>query len=171
MTTFSLFRSIVNEQPQQDDDISHLLGGGDEQPQPQQQPQQQDQQNQQQGQDDDISGLLGGDEEGGDPDEHGEEELDQIVDQAASQDPDRQGVIRVVKNAHLVYKRQNEDGGYDELWIYNVGKLQDELEIRKAILAGTDIPPNKRASPDNQQKYEIWSAGNAEVLKITGLPN
>ena len=30
-------------------------------------------------------------------------------------DPDRQGLIRTVKGAHLVYKRKQEDGTYDEL--------------------------------------------------------
>lgn len=88
-----------------------------------------------------------------------------------NQDPNKQGLIRTVPNAHLVYKRVCEDGTFEELWMYNVGKLQDELDIRKKILAGTDIPVNKRASPDGKQKYDIWSAGNAELLHIMGLPN
>lgn len=162
MIDFEMFRYYIAEQP---DDISHLLGGD----QQAQQPPAENQQGQEQPQDD-ISGLLGGDGQD-DPDAQGNTELDQIVNQAASQNPDRQGVIRVVANAHLVFKRQVEDGSYTELWIYNVGKLQDELKVRKAILAGTDIPPNKKVSPDNEQSFEIWSSGNAELLRITGLPN
>jgi hypothetical protein len=162
-----LLYKFVVEQPAQDD-ISHLLGGDEQQAQqPQQGPQQsQDQQAPQQGEED-VGKLLGGEEQP----ESGEQGLDDMVDQAASQDPDKQGLIRQVDRAHLVFKRQTEDGTYEELWIYNVGKLQDELEIRKAVLAGTDIPTNKKISPDGTQTYDIWSAGNAELLHIKGLPN
>lgn len=97
-------------------------------------------------------------------------ELDGIADDATD-DPDHQGLIRNVKNAHLVYKRETEDGAFEELWIYNVSTLKDELIVKKAILAGTDIPPNKMQSPDGSQSYELWSAGNAELLMIKGLPN
>jgi ribosome modulation factor len=99
-----------------------------------------------------------------------DQKLDALTDKA-SEDPDRQGVIRTVKSAHLVYKRQTEDGTYEELWIYNIGNMRDELDVRKAILAGTDIPTSKTASPDGTQQYELWSAGNAELLQIRGLPN
>ena len=97
-------------------------------------------------------------------------ELDGIADDA-SDDPDRQGLIRTVKGAHLVYKRDTEEGSFEELWIYNVSTLRDELIVKKAILAGTDIPTNKTQSPDGSQSYEIWSAGNAEMLLVKGLPN
>lgn len=98
------------------------------------------------------------------------EELDTIADKA-TEDPDRQGVIRAVKGAHLVYKRESQDGGFEELWIYNVDNLQDEMTIRKAILSGTDIPMNSSSSPDGSQTYKMWSAGNAEMILISGLPN
>jgi hypothetical protein len=101
-------------------------------------------------------------------DEH--PELDGIADDATD-DPNRQGLIRTVKGAHLVYKRETEEGSFEELWIYNVSTLRDELIVKKAILAGTDIPTNKMQSPDGDQTYEIWSAGNAELLMIKGLPN
>jgi hypothetical protein len=101
-------------------------------------------------------------------DEH--PELDGLAGDA-TEDPDRQGLIRTVKDAHLVYKRNTEDGTFEELWVYNVSTLRDELNVKKAILAGTDIPPNKTASPDGSQTYEIWSAGNAEMILIRGLPN
>ena len=123
-------------------------------------------------------GAAGGSNEGDDlpPDvapEEGNDELSQLDDVAsnATEDPDRQGVIRAVKKAHLVYKRESGDGGFEELWVYNVGTMKDELETRKAILAGTDIPPGKTASPDGTQTYSIWSTGNAELLSIKGLPN
>lgn len=89
----------------------------------------------------------------------------------ASEDPDRQGLIRKVPKAHLVYKRQTEEGQYEELWIYNAGEIKDELTIRKAILAGTDIPVTKTKSPDGAQQYEMWTTGNVEMLLIKGLPN
>jgi len=91
------------------------------------------------------------------------EELDQT---------DRAGIIRTVDNAHLVYKRQSEDGTYHELWIYNISDTtHDELEIRRDILAGTDIPINRTFSPDGTQKYTITTMGNAQLLQLTGLPN
>lgn len=96
--------------------------------------------------------------------------LDNVA-QAAIEDKSKQGVLRAVKNAHLVYKRETGTGGYEELWIYNVGNLKDELVVRKAILAGTDIPPGQTSSEDGSQTYTLWSAGNAELLHITGLQN
>lgn len=89
----------------------------------------------------------------------------------ATDDPDKQGVIRSVDKAHLVYKRGSEDGGFEELWVYNIGTLKDDLDVRKAILSGTDIPTNQTTSKDGSQSYTMWSAGNAELIHITGLPN
>lgn len=111
----------------------------------------------------------------GDVDLEGDDVQDDIDDidtiaHDATDDPNRQGTIRAVKKAHLVYKREGDDG-FEELWVYNVGSMKDELDVRKAILAGTDIKPGKTASDDGSQTYSIWSAGNAEVLRITGLPN
>jgi hypothetical protein len=105
--------------------------------------------------------------------EDGNDEMAQLDDVAsnATEDPDRQGAIRTVKKAHLVYKRESGDGGFEELWVYNIGTMKDELETRKAILAGTDIPPGKTTSPDGTQTYSIWSTGNAEMLSVKGLPN
>jgi len=89
----------------------------------------------------------------------------------SSDDPDKQGVIRTVDDAHLVYKRENEEGTFDELWVYNTSEqMKDELTIRRAILAGTDIPPKKTESEDGQQKYELTTMGNGQMLEITGLP-
>lgn len=99
----------------------------------------------------------------------GNEELDGIAQQA-TEDPDRAGLIRRVPNARLVYKRETADGSFEELWIYNVGNIKDELAVRKAILAGTDIPTNQTQSPDGTQNYTVWTSGNAEILHILGLP-
>ena len=83
-----------------------------------------------------------------------------------------EGVIRTVKDAHLVYKRKNEEGTFDELWIYNISNdMKDELKIRRAILAGTDIPPKKTKSEDKTQSYSLTTLGNAQLLYITGLPS
>lgn len=88
------------------------------------------------------------------------------------EDPNKQGLIRTVKGAKLVYKRQTDDGTFEELWIYNIGNInRDEYEIRKDILAGTDIPLNKVISDDGTQEYELWTIGNAQIIKISGLPN
>lgn len=96
--------------------------------------------------------------------------LDNIAN-TALENPNKRGLIRTVKNAHLVYKRETGEGTYEELWIYNVTSLRDELSVKKAILAGTDIPVNKMTSPDGSQTYEVWSIGNAEMILIKGLPN
>ena len=88
------------------------------------------------------------------------------------EDPNRAGFIRVVQNAHLIYKRQAENGTFEELWIYNLhDDTNDELELRRDILAGTDIPPQKTKSADGVQSYTSTTMGNAQMLKITGLPN
>lgn len=87
-------------------------------------------------------------------------------------DPDRAGVIRTVDNAHLVYKRQTEDGSFEELWIYNIGNsVNDELEIRRDILAGTDIKPKATTSEDGKQQYHLTTLGNAQYVNVMGLPN
>lgn len=101
---------------------------------------------------------VGGSEEGDDPD-------------AEEDDDDRTGVIRTVANAHLIYKQQTETGAFDELWIYNIGRGKDELDTKRDILAGTDIPPMKTKSPDGSQTFTITTIGNAQYLHITGLPN
>ena len=49
--------------------------------------------------------------------------------------------------------------------------FKKELKIRRAVLAGTDIPINKMKSPDGSQTYELWTVGNGQMLKVQGLPN
>lgn len=85
-------------------------------------------------------------------------------------DPNRAGVIRTVKGAHLVYKREQEDGTYEEMWIFNSGEFKKDMNVKKAILAGTDIPVNATASADGAQEMSMWSAGNADIILIKGLP-
>lgn len=110
------------------------------------------------------------------PQHSGEEDLSGMEDDEPELEdpihPNRAGIIRTVDNAHLVYKRQSETGTYEELWIYNVhDNTHDELDIRRDILAATDIPTKKTKSPDGEQSYSIVTMGNAQLLKITGLPN
>lgn len=89
-----------------------------------------------------------------------------------SNEPDAMGYIRTVNNAHLVYKRQNQQGTYDELWVYNIGDdMKDELKVRRAILAGTDIPQGRTQSEDGTQSYTVTTLGNGQILHITGLRN
>jgi hypothetical protein len=116
---------------------------------------------------------LDGEDTEGEPSED-DHDLEGVVDKA-TEDPNKRGLIRTVKKAHLVYKRETEDGTFEELWVMNVNKLKDDLAVRKAILAGTDIPSGATKSQDdgtgNVQEYTLWTAGNVEFIKITGLVN
>ena len=87
-------------------------------------------------------------------------------------DPNKQGLIRTVRGAHLVYKRKNEEGTFDELWVFGTGEdMKNTLAVRRAILAGTDIPPRSTKSLNGNQSYTLTSMGNGQILHITGLPN
>ncbi len=89
-----------------------------------------------------------------------------------AQDPNAQGMIRTVDKAHLVFKRQMEDGKFEELWVYNLGdKIHDSLNVRREILGGTDIPRGHTRSEDGHQTYTLHTLGNAQLLHITGLAN
>jgi hypothetical protein len=98
---------------------------------------------------------------------------DELDDEQSEEpvDPNRAGLIRYVKGAHLVYKREQEDGTYEEMWIYNSGEFKNDIKVKKAILSGTDIPPNATRSPDGSQTVKMWSAGNADIVVINGLVN
>ena len=88
------------------------------------------------------------------------------------QDPDKQGLIKKIDGAHLVYKRVNEDGTYDELWMYNISRgHNDEYTIRSAILANTDIEQKSGVSASGKQKYTLWTSGDVQMMQVTGLPN
>ncbi len=109
--------------------------------------------------DPELDDLAGDDEDAAIGDENGEPE-----------DPNRAGVIRYVKGAHLVYKREQEDGTYEEMWIFNSGEFKRDMDVKKAILAGTDIPVNATQSEDGAQTVSMWSAGNADDIVVKGLP-
>lgn len=99
-------------------------------------------------------------------------ESEPVEEDPVEEDPDFQGIVRTVAGACLVYKRKNEDGSYDELWIYNVGtNMRDEVKIRRAILSGTDIQPHDVSSPDGTQRLETTTIGNVQYISISGLPN
>lgn len=110
-------------------------------------------------------------------DEYSDEETemgdkDQNANDKQNDAADFQGAIRTIRGACLVYKRQQEDGTFEELWIYNIGKkYQREEKIKKGIIAGTDIDISKLQSQDGSQKIKISSIGNVQFLTITGLPN
>lgn len=112
---------------------------------------------------------LSGTEEEPSPD--GEEEEAGLGD-GEPEDENFQGVIRTVTGACLIYKRADESGTFEELWIYNTGERDnDSMGIRKAILAGTDIGQNSVSSEDGAQEAKTYSIGNVQYLNITGLPN
>jgi hypothetical protein len=102
---------------------------------------------------------------------------DQVDDQTEDQDdPNKQGTIRTVKGAHLVYKRKDDATRYSELWIYKSNKLaKREDVVYTAILAGTDISKHSRKSPDGEQTVDVWSVGAPEdtlnFVQINGLSN
>lgn len=100
------------------------------------------------------------------------EEGDDQDSEQSTDDPDRQGVIREVDQAHLVFKRKTDDGTFEELWVYNIGLgIKSELETRRSILAGTDIPVGQLKSKDGKQTFDLWTVGNVQMLKVKGLPN
>lgn len=119
-----------------------------------------------------MGGGMGAPVQQGAGEETPQETPEEPVEMEDAIDPNRAGIIRTVDNAHLVFKRQSEDGTYDELWIYNIhSDTNDEMDIRRDILAGTDIPAKKTKSADGKQQYIVTTMGNAQMLKITGLPN
>lgn len=123
------------------------------------------------------------DEEGYDEDrfapapQEGDEDFADIANEEDPEvDPNKEGPsIRHVDGAHLVYKRENPQGTFDELWVYKITdggeEIRNELKIRRDILNGTDILPNKYSSEDGTQKLEIVTIGNAQLLRISGMPN
>lgn len=113
---------------------------------------------------------LGEIDDGAESDELGAEP-DELDAETEPEDPNKAGLIRKVEGAHLVYKRAREDGTYSELWAYKVDSVKKSVAIRNAILAGTDIERNKSSSEDGSQEYKTWSAGNLEMVSITGLPS
>lgn len=124
------------------------------------------------GEEDLLKGLPG-DERPINVDELETDEVDMDnAEDAEPIDPDKQGIIRFIKGARLVYKRVTDEGTFEELWVYNTGKpTRSEFEIRKDILAGTDIPLDSTASEDGSQTYTMWTSGDVQMIKIEGLPN
>ena len=89
-----------------------------------------------------------------------------------SEDHDHEGVIRTIKGAHLIYKRQDTDGTYSELWMYDIGSgPKDEYHIRTSILDGTDIDQKTGSSEDGSQHYTLWTCNNRQLMQIAGLAN
>jgi len=108
--------------------------------------------------------------------DEGEEEFDDEFDDELSDDEETdqnyQGNIRSIPGTFLVYKRQAEDSTFEELWLYNVGKdIKHEMNLRRAILNGTDISPQTGKSKDNKQTAKITSMGNVQFLNVFGIPN
>lgn len=107
-----------------------------------------------------------------DKDDQDQEDKEKQAKEDAEKDPDHQGLIRTVKNAHLIYKRQDDDGTYSELWIYKIAKgMKGEFEVRNAILNGTDIDLKTGKSEDESQYFEIWTCNDRQMMKIYRLPN
>lgn len=87
------------------------------------------------------------------------------------EDPNFQGIIRTVKGANLVFKRQQEDNTFTELWVMNFGKdMKKESVIKRAILAGTDVDASSQQSQDGKQNVDLTNIGNIQFITISGLP-
>lgn len=98
------------------------------------------------------------------------------TDEEGEEDPDRQGDIRVVKGAHLVYKRKSDNNLYDELWIYKQNQMDTwTLKTYDAIIAGSDIPKGETQSADGTQHVDRYEVGNPKntlvFVEIRGLSN
>ncbi len=102
----------------------------------------------------------------------GEGDLEGMSDEKPLEDPKYQGVIRTVRGAFLAHKIKSEDGTFEELWVYNKTKdLNNDAEVKRRILSGTDIPKNDVTSDDGMQKVTTKNIGNVIIVKIEGLPN
>lgn len=117
-----------------------------------------------------------GDEEGQPEDDLGQGEEDLEDEEGGEgEDPDMMGVIRSVQGAALVYKRQQPDNLFTELWVFTSGddkSVKVGSQIRRAILAGTDINPSTGESESGgDETAETSSVGNVTFIKIEGLPN
>ena len=65
----------------------------------------------------------------------------------------------------------NDSGTFDELWIFNTSdNMTDSLEIKRNILAATDIPPRQTTSEDGIQKYSMFTLGDVQFMEINNLP-
>lgn len=106
-------------------------------------------------------------------DEHnGQDKDDQSDEEREPEDSDKQGLIRTVPGAHLIYKREGRNGTYTEMWMYEVGpNHRTEEKIRSALLDGTDIDQRLGSSINGEQSYEIWTCNDRQIMKISGLPN
>jgi hypothetical protein len=126
----------------------------------------------------DFSDIFGDDdsiEDDPEGESFGEEDAlfdDNEFDEGQSEeDPDKQGMIRTVRGAYLVYKRVTSNNNYEELWVFNTKNIKSQTKIKNDILAGTDIDPVKLMSPDGGQSAMTWNRGNVQFLTLTGLPN
>lgn len=96
---------------------------------------------------------------------------DELLD-ATPEDPNFDGNIRTVKGACLVYKRLNNSNMYEELWVFTKpSTVKEQADIRRAILAGTDIDLHSGRSEDGSQGARTKAVGNTVFIEITGLPN
>jgi hypothetical protein len=116
------------------------------------------------------------DEETGEMSDPSDPESDEEEQPEGEDDPDRQGMIRTVPDAHLVYKRKDEHNQYTELWIFKQDyTTKMSSKTYDAIIAGTDIPKGRNRSEDGTQTVEAWEIGpptNTLIfVEIKGLTN
>jgi hypothetical protein len=109
--------------------------------------------------------------DGMDPDEMDMDLSAEGEEEPQEDDPNMQGIIRTVKGANLVYKRQMPDNTFTELWIMNVGRdMKKESQTKRAILAGTDVDAQSQQSTDGKQNMELYTVGNVQFCELSGLP-
>jgi len=123
--------------------------------------------------DDDFDRLLNsGQDDAGAGMEDEPQPDDEEPDDEEESESKYDGIVRAVKGAYLVSKKQQPDETYTEVWMYNVGKkFDDEANIRKSILSYTDIDPARNFSEDGSQEAIIKTVGNVQFITVTGLPD
>lgn len=83
-----------------------------------------------------------------------------------------EGILRTVPKASMIYKREQQDGTFEEMWIYNTTKdNRRDQQIYNNIVSGSDIPQGGSQSEDKTQGVETWAIGNVKMVLLTGLTN
>jgi len=124
------------------------------------------------GNDDEMHGVDGEDEDEDEDEVKGFDDDDEMGSMAEPEPDKYEGIVRSIRGAYLVSKKRQPDETYTEVWIYNVGgQFEDESNIRRGILAGTDIDPTKSFSEDGSQEAVIKTVGNVQFLTLVGLPD
>lgn len=79
------------------------------------------------------------------------------------------GPVRRVPRAKFLSKHKNEDGTFTERWMYLAQSIDDLVNIKRQILAGTDIPVDATSSRDGKEGFVIEQFGDVVWMTINGV--